>query len=231
MPPEALGRRVFELVRRPGNAQSGIFQQAGRAYEPCPREILLRRWKARTKEPAHQRAGQDIQRTRQGAHRGDRPATVEQRFEEPPAVVRRPFEFLSQHGEGKAIDLAHRLTRDEVPKAMPPGRIAHINEVLDAAISEIEHRMRRALVHPRQQRHHRDSRELAHKTGDTRRMSRQRASDRHEHGGGSRAPHFMAESVNRIVMHGVINPAAGGINARSIIGIDPGEHGRRGWGS
>src|SRR5690242_16031404 len=85
--PEALWRRVVEVIRDVGDGESRILKQASRADETGNRKILLWCRQLETKETTHQCTRQNVESFGETANRRDTRRREEQGFEETPAIL------------------------------------------------------------------------------------------------------------------------------------------------
>ena len=91
------------MVRDVGHAEAAILEQVRRSDQACRREVAFRRREPGAEEPAHQRAGQDSETSRQPPHRAHVARAEKDRLEEPPAVVRGSLEIPSELAERMSL--------------------------------------------------------------------------------------------------------------------------------
>lgn len=143
VPPEALRRRIVEMIGDVCDGEPGILEQARRANQSSHGEVLLWRRNACAKEPAHEGARQDIQMLGQRSHGGDLGRTQEKDFKKTPTVARNGREVDRQLTEGLPLHFVATDAKQVLAELTPSVGIADIDESAHTRRSEIEHRLRR----------------------------------------------------------------------------------------
>src|SRR5690242_14736017 len=86
--PEALRRRVIEVIRDVRHRQPRVLEDPRGMGEARHRQVAFWRRQTGAKEAAHERAWYHVQLCSERTHAGSAWRRAEQGFEEPPAVLR-----------------------------------------------------------------------------------------------------------------------------------------------
>jgi hypothetical protein len=133
MPAEALRRRIVKPIGNVGDGEPGILEELRGSDQACHGQVALWRRQFRSKEAAHEGAGNHAQVTRERPHGPYAARKPEEDLEESPAVWMHPRQVGGKLRESDSIDVAGLIRQKDVTKSTPTGWLADIDERLDPA--------------------------------------------------------------------------------------------------
>src|SRR6266550_351840 len=227
---KALRRRVLQMIRDVGDAETAILEEVRSPYQARHRQVTLRGWQFGSEEAAHQCARQNSQALREPANGTDGGWAEKQHLKESPAVRRRAVEILRQLAQREPLDRVATLV-GESPTQLPPSRrIAHINQATYSARAEREERLWGSRPELTQECERRYPGKLANHRGHWFARRELAVADTQHDGCRSSLTYVTHDIVDRISVNRAIEALARGIDTNALGGSEDGSDVRDGVG-
>jgi len=162
---------------------------------------------------------------RQQAHIGDARRAEEQRFEEPPAVLRGAGKINRQLAQDAALPAITNVRHQGAAQFAPAAGLPHVDQTPDSRSAQCQHGMRRTTLEVAEERNRRDARKLTHQRRNARRKWSGTADGDEDRVDGARLQ-VVDDIVHRITVQGPVASLTSCVDASSL---GSGEQGRDGW--